>query len=66
MSDHALCHCGGGWTFDFAAKRVYCRTCESATPDPARLTDSAQGQAIGSATDRTLMGTHGTRKASNR
>ena len=22
--------CGGGWTFDFGARRVYCRTCESA------------------------------------
>ncbi len=26
----SVCACGGGWTFDFAAKRVYCRTCEEA------------------------------------
>ena len=29
---HSVCpDCGGGWTFDFGARRVYCRTCESAT-----------------------------------
>jgi hypothetical protein len=22
--------CGGGWTFDFAQRRVYCRACELA------------------------------------
>ncbi len=26
----SVCACGTGWTFDFAAKRVYCRTCEGA------------------------------------
>ncbi len=25
----SVCACGGGWTFDFAAKRVYCKTCEA-------------------------------------
>ncbi len=26
---HSVCpDCGGGWTFDFGQKRVYCRTCE--------------------------------------
>lgn len=30
--------CGGGWTFDFAEKRVYCRSCEERR-------DEAQGSA---------------------
>lgn len=30
QEDPAACpDCGGGWTFDFISKRVYCRTCES-------------------------------------
>jgi hypothetical protein len=28
MNEHSTCSCGGGWTFDFQARRVYCRTCE--------------------------------------
>ena len=28
VATHTTCVCGGGFTFDFAAGRVYCRTCE--------------------------------------
>jgi hypothetical protein len=31
MNEHSTCSCGGGWTFDFQARRVYCRTCEERT-----------------------------------
>ena len=29
-SPRSVCGCGGGWTFDFQAGRVYCRDCEQA------------------------------------
>ena len=28
IKEPAVCICGNGWTFDFAANRVYCRACE--------------------------------------
>jgi hypothetical protein len=31
--------CGGGWTFDFVQRRVYCRTCETSTA--VRVTGTA-------------------------
>lgn len=43
MSNHAVCACGGGWTFDFQQQRVYCRTCEEATTVNAGATPSEEG-----------------------
>jgi ribosomal protein S27E len=38
-------NCGGGWTFDFAQRRVYCRMCEASAAKPSSGNDEAQDSA---------------------
>lgn len=43
--DRSVCpDCGGGWTFDFAERSVYCRRCRDEAQAVARSADGTTKQ----------------------
>lgn len=51
MSRSVCPDCGGGWTFDFAERRVYCKTCEMVNAVAAELFTASEPAPSAAAVD---------------